>query len=92
MGLAESLRQGPTDPFSYRCRIWTLKQMLSEEDAIELEKAFDLVRQYSSTDRLGGQVKYTLAWIQRSLRENGYNLGKDSLRTHLNKECRCGLG
>jgi hypothetical protein len=87
--IAEQLAVSLQNPRSHPCPIKQILDRLEPEDRQAVEAAIIKIRDVPPNLRSGGQNPYTLTWLLRVLRENGFNTSQESMRRHMNGGCAC---
>lgn len=68
------------------CGLTKLRLQMSEDEAVALDKAVDMVRQDSGSGR---SKVYSSQWLTGVLRKHGYDISASTVSRHVAKRCRC---
>jgi len=90
MSLAKELNEIPSQAKYFICSVKKILDTLDKTDRQALEAAIDRVRTGNKTDKKSGLDVWSGVWLRKVLIDNGYKIGKDSLRKHLEGSCNCG--
>jgi len=90
MSLAKELNEMPEQAKYFNCSLGKILDTLDKTDRQALEAAIDRVRTGNKTDKKSGIDVWSSVWLRKVLIDNGYKIGKDSLRKHLEGSCNCG--
>ena len=90
MSLAKELNEIPSQAKYFICGVKNILDTLDKTDRQALEAAIDRVRTGSKTDKKSGLDVWSGVWLRKVLIDNGYKIGKDALRKHLEGSCNCG--
>jgi hypothetical protein len=90
MSLAKELNEIPSQARYFICSVKKILDTLNKVDRQALEAAVDRVRTGNKTDKKSGLDVWSGVWLRKVLIDNGYKIGKDALRKHLEGSCNCG--
>jgi hypothetical protein len=90
MSFAKELNEIPSQAKYFVCSVKKILDTLDKTDRQALEAAIDRVRTGNKTDKKSGLDVWSGVWLRKVLIDNGYKIGKDSLRKHLEGLCNCG--
>ena len=90
MSLAKELNEIPSQAKYFICSVKKILDTLDKTDRQALEAAIDRVRTGNKTDKKSGLDVWSGVWLRKVLIDNGYKIGKDALRKHLEGSCNCG--
>lgn len=90
MSLAKELNEMPSQAKYFNCSLGKILDTLDKTDRQALEAAIDRVRTGNKIDKKSGIDVWSSVWLRKVLIDNGYKIGKDALRKHLEGSCNCG--
>ena len=90
MSLAKELNEIPSQAKYFICSVKKILDTLNKVDRQALEAAVDRVRTGNKTDKKSGLDVWSGVWLRKVLIDNGYKIGRDALRKHLEGSCNCG--
>ena len=90
MSLAKELNEMPSQAKYFNCSLGKILNTLDKTDRQALEAAIDRVRTGNKIDKKSGIDVWSSVWLRKVLIDNGYKIGKDALRKHLEGSCNCG--
>ena len=90
MSLAKELNEMPSKARYFYCGVGKILDTLDKVDRQALVAAIDRVRNGNKADKRSGIDVWSGVWLRKVLIDNGYKIGKDVLRKHLEGSCNCG--
>jgi len=90
MSLAKELNEMPSQAKYFDCSVGKILNTLDKVDRQALVAAIDRVRTGNKTDKKSGIDVWSSVWLRKVLINNGFRVGKDALRKHLEGSCNCG--
>lgn len=83
--IAELENRHPED-LRQKCRLTKIKEQMSEEERMSIEKAEDSIRQ----DTGNGRTRtYSARWLASVLSKCGYPISDSTILRHINGRCGC---
>lgn len=89
MGLVERLSLEPV-VHQPKCAVGRLLDSLAEIEMVAVQDAIDKIRMADGNQRKSRTYSYTTKWLCEQLCAEGYDIMRQTMNRHVNKECSCG--
>ena len=80
MGIADQLKQGPPRKYTI-CALGAILSNMEEQDKEAVAGASEKIRD--------GVPGYSVQWLHRTLVQEGFKLGSETVRRHVQGSCCC---